>query len=835
MAKNYWIFQGNPTGDFHGSSPFLRGAKVLWVASRYAKRINTDDIVFLWQSGTSAGFYGWGRVLEPGVMARDAVSGGVPKNRRGNNFVYVEVVEEFASPLLKTVLQKDRELSELLIIKSPIGTNFPITPRQIARLIEKLEKANLPPPPALDPPPVSVPLSLKMLGDRPIYRAADDALSFEPIAAAIAGLIDNPQTEVPLTIAVNAPWGAGKSSLGHLIEEKLISKPAAGGPVPHVTTWFNAWMHDDAADEHHNSISRAFVADIARTMNARRHLVRRILFPLPTALRDPDHIRTRFRVGAFIFVLVLVLLLFLGLPSLESIKNLRPSPQGWLWVLIVAAYAVIVTLRTTLQTATAVEHFVRNPSQEAAAGWLKNVRRQLCTLIRDNTPPGSRLVIFVDDLERCRPPGSVNLLETIHQILADAPIAVVVMADLPAVAASATVKYSDLAENYTPSGESRGHSNAPETYGRLYIQKLVQLQFDLPDQDIGHMRSLISRSIDNNRPDPSPPDQPPISGENWSVRNPVIAAWNPGIRVVDFLNGWLSLANWNLSPIGLSVALCLLPGYLVARHAISVACPNSLREWFPKLRLKTLGTTLSYFGAAFPLFHILALIPVIVDAGVVLLIEFTIFSLAMAYAIYYWLPVYIFGVRRFNKENLALFAARSQAVAFRDEGNVSEDEVDAIAETAQASHELATQIIREQRQLYLANDSEEFVKARESALLHLRLRPRSLKRLINRLRLLITLVAARGDLVGEKRVEPAQLGKWVAIQERWPELANTIVTHPDLLVALEAVNDQTAMDAALPEHLDHLKEDTELLDTLNTEPQVGPAINSLIFMRSPER
>ena len=293
-------------------------------------------------------------------------------------------------------------------------------------------------------------------------------------------------------------------------------------------------------------------------------------------------------------VALLLIDTFSGIISNNGSQNLEFGNGPWYVGGLAAFYAVVGALRKALETATAVEHFVRNPNREAERGWLKNVRRELCKLIRDNTPRGCRLVIFVDDLERCRPPGSVNLLETIHQLLSDAPIVVVVMADIPAVAASAVVKYKELAERYMPSGEHSGHDDPAEAYGRLYIQKLIQLQFDLPDQDVAHIRSLISHSINSDQPDPTAPDPHVSSSRKWHLLNPLIAAWDPRNGIVDFVREWLKLANWGLSPIGLSIAVSLLPAYLVARHAISVGCPKSFRELFPNLKLRMLGTILSY-------------------------------------------------------------------------------------------------------------------------------------------------------------------------------------------------------------------------------------------------
>src|SRR5947208_12733479 len=116
---------------------------------------------------------------------------------------------------------------------------------------------------------------LHVLADQPEVRVADDRLGFDAYADAIAGIIDNPKTGTPLTIAISAPWGAGKSTLAAMVRERLETKPAAGGSKPHVTCAFNAWMHDDA-----RNLGSAFAPEVARAAHRRPSPVRRLLRPI---------------------------------------------------------------------------------------------------------------------------------------------------------------------------------------------------------------------------------------------------------------------------------------------------------------------------------------------------------------------------------------------------------------------------------------------------------------------------------------------------------------------------------------------------------------------------
>src|ERR1043166_2378593 len=268
----------------------------------------------------------------------------------------------------------------------------------------------------------------------------NDLLGFEAYAAAIAGLIDNPKTGTPLTLAISAPWGAGKSTLAAMVRDRLENKPAAGGSKPHVTCTFNAWMHDDA-----RNLGSAFAAEIAREAHRRRSLLWRLIRPIPWGRAGSrDRIRQLGMLGAVVFVILSVSAWFGGLARLIAVLDvfttLEPSHRDALMNLgssrtvgTIAAAALAVLGKLLLTMGGSLSSFVKDPENAATRESLVRVRAQLGSLIRQATPRGSRFVIFVDDLERCQPPRSVDLLEIVSQMLGHEGVVTVIMADMPAV------------------------------------------------------------------------------------------------------------------------------------------------------------------------------------------------------------------------------------------------------------------------------------------------------------------------------------------------------------------------------------------------------------------
>jgi hypothetical protein len=72
--------------------------------------------------------------------------------------------------------------------------------------------------------------------DKPLEPGQPDALGLSAIAAGLAIFLRNEDTKPPLVIAINGRWGSGKSSLMNLLRgnlEKFGTRPV----------WFNAWHH----------------------------------------------------------------------------------------------------------------------------------------------------------------------------------------------------------------------------------------------------------------------------------------------------------------------------------------------------------------------------------------------------------------------------------------------------------------------------------------------------------------------------------------------------------------------------------------------------------------
>ncbi|MGO1120144.1 P-loop NTPase fold protein [Rhodovibrionaceae bacterium A322] len=74
----------------------------------------------------------------------------------------------------------------------------------------------------------------RLISDRPLRPGDPDPLGYGAIARGISRFLRNKKTEPPLTLAIEGPWGSGKSSIMSLLKHDL--ERYGYHPV-----WFNAW------------------------------------------------------------------------------------------------------------------------------------------------------------------------------------------------------------------------------------------------------------------------------------------------------------------------------------------------------------------------------------------------------------------------------------------------------------------------------------------------------------------------------------------------------------------------------------------------------------------
>ncbi len=631
---------------------------------------------------------------------------------------------------------------------------------------------------------------LRTLADTPVGDDAEDRLGYRDIADGLALLIEGKEAATPLTVALSAPWGAGKTSLLRLVKDRVVRRRAERGEAPAIVVWFNAWMHDAAPN-----LSAALAADIARHATRCRDPLTRIWHPLPTSMLSPkERARRRFWLAVVALIAAALIYPFVSswvAPKGGDVTKVRAvfgaSAVGWFAVL----WGVSVLWPRVRRSVAAVAAFVDDPRSAAATGSMTEVAAQLGELIREAQDGVRRIwaarerprfVVVIDDLERCQPPKAVDMCEVAAQLLDHPGVITILVGDLRVIAVSAELKYKDAADRFSADADF-----AVGGWGRFYLQKVVQFELELPPITRERLRHL-TRSV------------PAAAGPGGS--EPGIP--RPPLRV--------RLLRSLLPPL-----VCLALGFAA------------------------LGFAAFFFPNAGIVVQLVVLGPLWVAA-----LWLTIVLTRLRVAPFSWLYWRRRRISAFRDEVGQLrdnvisdaFDADRYATSSTD----LEDEVTRKISAATAEYQareywryaeelVSAEEIHRRLQVRAAADDETLnhaVKAIEGLLPAL---PRTAKRLLNRLSFLLV-VAYNRDLMKLDVVTAERLGKWALLQDQWPDVAKAIIKSPQLAETLEnAAENQDEFAKACTDCVPPLVSDQALLRKFfSSDHKLAPAVYHLVYL-----
>lgn len=344
-----------------------------------------------------------------------------------------------------------------------------------------------------------------LVSDRPLEEGDADTIGFNSIALGLSRFLRNENTSPPLTIAITGEWGTGKSSLMNLLRADLRKYDFR--PV-----WFNAWHHQK--EEH-------LLASLLQNVR---------LQAVPPWWR-PEGLIFRSRLlrirGARHWGPVLLLALFVAVAVFyelmrqdantylasyfKEVTSLfyggRPPEVSGGVKDYLSRLPLLVSLLTFAGTvwrgATAfgvkpaslmasMSSGVRVRDLEAQTSF----RQRFAAEFSDVTQAlGARsMIIFIDDLDRCRPENVVETLEAVNFLVSSGECFVVIGMARGRVEPCVGLSFKDVAaemfdEDAPPPAAPAGDAPPAQTaqakqkrldYARQYLDKLINIEVPVP-------------------------------------------------------------------------------------------------------------------------------------------------------------------------------------------------------------------------------------------------------------------------------------------------------------------------------------------------------------------
>ncbi|MFF0924525.1 Qat anti-phage system ATPase QatA [Rhizobium leguminosarum] len=285
-----------------------------------------------------------------------------------------------------------------------------------------------------------------------------DLLRNKAIASTIIEIIGNKDPR-PLTIGVHGYWGAGKSSVlemiaGHKFEDDRT-----------VVIRFNGWQFEGFEDA-----KIALIEGVIDQLAANKTIYHRAKDQILDVARRINWLKVAKKGSGLLFNAVT------GLPSPDQALGL--VQYAWSKLPDLAGLA---TPENIDAVADGVKEYI-NDAEEDDSSVAKNIREfhQAFAVLIDKAGL-DRLIVLVDDLDRCLPETAIQTLEAIRLFVMLPKTAFVIGAD------ERMIQYA-VAKHF----DHLPFDDEAQDYPRAYLEKLIQVPFRIPAMGEAETRTYLT-------------------------------------------------------------------------------------------------------------------------------------------------------------------------------------------------------------------------------------------------------------------------------------------------------------------------------------------------------
>ncbi|MBS0391094.1 MAG: hypothetical protein JSR23_08065 [Proteobacteria bacterium] len=343
------------------------------------------------------------------------------------------------------------------------------------------------------------------VSDAPTQTFNQDRLQFGPLARGLSRFLRNQATEPPLTVAISGDWGSGKSSLMQLVCRDLERYGCR--PV-----WFNAWHHQ--SDEQLLAALLSAIRDqgLPRMRSLDGLAFRgRLLWTRSVKYYGLTLLCVTTIVASIAFVVgydnVTSQRLWADLKILSKCMSSNDCGEklplqdwsGWLVAVAtligncIAAYRSLKAFGSdpAVLFATLSDKFRLKDAQAVT-----NFRARFGEQFREVAEAlPYRMVIVIDDLDRCKPEAVLTVMESVNFLMSSGPCLIIFGMATHRVQAALAMSFERIAKevvvlNLGGSDDTRSVLQPEDAererrrhYAQDYLEKLINLEVQVPARE----------------------------------------------------------------------------------------------------------------------------------------------------------------------------------------------------------------------------------------------------------------------------------------------------------------------------------------------------------------
>jgi predicted KAP-like P-loop ATPase len=288
------------------------------------------------------------------------------------------------------------------------------------------------------------------------HETSVDLLYYDAIAEILVKRVSECKAK-PITVGVHGDWGAGKSSVLAMAEARFRADSKI------LCIKFNGWQFQGFED-------------------AKAALIESIITELRDAKKENAGLQAK--ATALLKRFNYLKIAKKSAPWIASFFTDLPHPQQFTDALAVLqglfnAAKKDLTIEKVTEVVIEAEGLLKPEAEQKIPEQVREFHKEFDDLIK--TAGYEKLVVLIDDLDRCLPKTAIETLEAIRLFLFGPQTAFIIAADEAMIEYAVRQHFPDL-----PS------MSGPMSYARYYLEKLIQVPFRIPALGYAETQTYIA-------------------------------------------------------------------------------------------------------------------------------------------------------------------------------------------------------------------------------------------------------------------------------------------------------------------------------------------------------